>query len=473
MNSSSLRYRLFEWYTTWLVGFMLVTGLILYLGLRQYLVHQLSVTQLQRAERVDAVIKTWRESKDGKSLAEEIAMRFSPEARGWFLRVLSGDGTVLYQSGMPTDQRFDPAAVSVGGPTGRIQRENLPNGVTLILGTHQIKGGLRVEAGEALEPALEELRHLMTWLMCVAVAFTLIALMGAWRLVNRALRPVQEIAATAERISSQNLSERLPVPPQNDEITHLSLALNQMIERLEEAFLINRRFLGDASHELRTPLTILRGELETAVRNPKLDQPMAETLGNLLEEVERLVHLVESLLTLSRLDAGHAREDVARINFAALTASTADQMSLLADDKQVFVTCETKHPVWVEGDRSRLKQIVVNLLDNAIKYTPPGGKVTASVGFAEGQALLEVRDTGSGIPEEALPQIFERFFRVDKSRSRDLGGAGIGLSIVQAICQAHHGRAEVQSVVGRGSCFRIFLPAISPGPELHTIPHGS
>jgi heavy metal sensor kinase len=274
---------------------------------------------------------------------------------------------------------------------------------------------------------------------------------------------VDQIARKAELISQHNLSGRLPVSRTGDELERLSLSLNHMISRLEDAVQNSKRFLADASHELRTPLTVLRGELENVAQNGRLDHSMRETLGSMLEEVERLAKIVEGLFALSRLDAGEAQAEWVPFDLAELAATTADQMSLLAEDKGISVSCEAKQGITVEGDRARLKQVVVNLLDNAIKYTPNGGAIHLGVTRKNGHAVLDVTDNGIGIPAEALPHVFERFFRVDKARSRDEGGAGLGLSIVKSICTAHGAAVEVESTPGRGSHFRIKLPLAESG----------
>jgi heavy metal sensor kinase len=287
---------------------------------------------------------------------------------------------------------------------------------------------------------------------------TLVAVGSGYFLVKRALRPVDQIVASAEQISSHNLSERLPAAQTGDELERLSVALNRMIERLDHAFQYSRRFVADASHELRTPMTVLQGELESLVQEPRLDAEWRERLGSVLEEIERLVNIVEGLFAISRLDAGEAQVEWVKFDLAQLAASTVDQMSLLGEDKQIQLSCNGSKGVWVEGDRSRMKQVVVNLLDNAIKYTSEGGAVTLRVTAQNGQAVLEVADNGIGIPTEALPRVFERFYRVDKARSRKQGGAGLGLSIVKSICTAHHGRVEAFSTPGKGSTFRVELP---------------
>jgi heavy metal sensor kinase len=298
-------------------------------------------------------------------------------------------------------------------------------------------------------------------LLAIAIGLPLVvavAIAGGYLLMRRALRPVDEITQSAERITSRNLSERLPAPKTGDEIERLSVGLNRMIERLGESFQHIHRFSADASHELRTPLTILRGELEAAVQQPQITPELRETLGSALEETERLSRIVESLMAIARLDAGEARVERAHFDLGELTNITTDQMRLLAEDKNIALRCEAKQHVRVEGDRSRLKQVIVNLVDNAIKYTPAGGHVGVKVYTSNGFGVLEVNDNGMGIPAEALPHIFERFYRVDKARSRQMGGAGLGLSIIKAIVTAHGGQVKVESVEGKGSRFLVELP---------------
>jgi signal transduction histidine kinase len=228
--------------------------------------------------------------------------------------------------------------------------------------------------------------------------------------------------------------------------------------RLSEALEQNRRFVADASHELRTPLAALRGELESGVEQARALPELNDRAGSALEEVERLTKIVDALFAISRLDAGESQQEWARFDLAALAASTTEQMSLLAVDKGISVGCDVEGKVSVEGDRFRIKQVVVNLLDNAIKYTSPEGTVSLNIHARDGKAVIEVVDTGIGIPAGALPHIFERFFRVDKARSREAGGAGLGLAIVKSICTAHGGQVFVESAEGRGSRFTVELP---------------
>jgi heavy metal sensor kinase len=309
-----------------------------------------------------------------------------------------------------------------------------------------------------MEPIQKTLKRLVILLLSGVPLVALVAVAGGYYLVGRALAPVVEIARSAEQITQHNLEDRLPITQTGDELEQLSLALNRMIARLSQAFEQNRRFLADASHELRTPLAALRAEMESLVEQTRGLPELRERAGSGLEEVDRLAKIVDALFAISRLDAGEARQEWAKFDLSALGASTADQMSLLAEDKGVSVACNVQKNVSVRGDRARIKQVVVNLLDNAIKYTPPGGLIHLDVHARADKAVLEVADTGIGIPAADLSHIFERFFRVDKARSRDVGGAGLGLAIVKSICTAHGGAVMVDSVEGQGSCFKVELP---------------
>ena len=227
-----------------------------------------------------------------------------------------------------------------------------------------------------------------------------------------------QIARSAEQITLHNLNERLPLTNTGDELEHLSLALNRMIARLSEAFEQNRRFLADASHELRTPLTALRGEMESVVEQARACRSCATGSGSALEEVDRLAKIVEALFAISRLDAGEAQQEWARFDLARLAAGTAEQMSLLAEDKGIVSACDVQGDVSVEGDRARIKQVVVNLLDNAIKYTPPGGSIHLDVLARDRQSRPRSGRHWHRHPRRALCRIFSSGFSAWTRRAR-------------------------------------------------------
>jgi len=371
---------------------------------------------------------------------------------------------VLYASGRTAS--FDPSGLRpLAANAVRddfVEKELLDDGNHLMVTVKvfQASEGHRflIESGGPMAPIETILSHWLFALLLGVPLLDLVAVGGGFILVSRALAPVVQIARSAEQITLHNLNERLPLSNTGDELEHLSLALNRMIARLSEALEQNRRFLADASHELRTPLAALRGELESVVEQARALPELSDRAGSALEEVDRLAKIVDALFAISRLDAGEAQQERARFDLAPLAASTTEQMSLLAEDKGVSMACNVQGNVSVEGDRARIKQVVVNLLDNAIKYTPSGGSINLNIHASHSKALIEVADTGIGIPAAALPHIFERFFRVDQARSRDAGGAGLGLAIVKSICMAHGGRVEVESAEGRGSRFTVELP---------------
>jgi heavy metal sensor kinase len=469
MSTRSIRFRLVAWYAGLLTGVFLLLGTLMYFNLKHYLENDLSETQARRSRQIADTLLA-RVSQTGEAhVASEVKDLYEPEINDRFIRITRSDGSLVYVSGAPKDQSFDPTILPVLESTPQkdlSQKVRLSGNKTLLVAAlnYRTPDGVHyvVEVGAPLDPVETMLDRLFLQLALGLPIAVLVAIGGGYLLVGRALAPVDQIAGKASQITQHNLSERLPAARTADELERLSLSLNHMIGRLEDAFLNEKRFIADASHELRTPLTIMRAELESMVSDGQLTTNLRETLGSVLEEVGRLTEIVEGLSAISRLDAGEAQTEWIQFDLSELAATTADQMSLLAEDKGIAVRCDAKRPVMVSGDRARLKQVVVNLLDNAIKYNRENGAVHLRVASANGHALLEVSDNGFGIPADALPHVFDRFFRVDKARTRDPGGAGLGLSIVKSICTAH--RATVEAFSTRdGSLFRVTLPAAQAG----------
>lgn len=462
MNTRSLSFRLVTWYAGVLTLVFVVLGSLTLIFLRHYLESAVLDTQARRARQIaDTLIASVDRTGD-EVMTRQVEELYSPVLNDRFIRITREGGGDLYVSGPPHDGTFVPADVPPLGAVafdreGVFERKvDLASGsllISAVAGRHYV-----VEVGVSTARTEETLRQVLLLLAVGLPVGVLIAVSGGFVLVRRALNPVNQIARKAEDISQHNLSERLPVVRSGDELEHLSISLNNMIARLEDAIQTSKQFVADASHELRTPLTVLRGELESLAQNAQLKAHTRESLGSLLEEVDRLAEVVESLLALSKLDAGEAIAERVRFNLGDLVTTTAEQMALLAEDKQIRVECDAAPNVFIEGDRSRMKQIVVNLLDNSIKYTPNGGNVLLRIAREGDTAVLEVIDNGIGIPTEALPHMFKRFFRVDDSRSRDQGGAGLGLSIVKSICEAQGAEVDVMSRPGGGSCFRVRQP---------------
>jgi heavy metal sensor kinase len=468
MNTRSLRFRLIIWYAGLLTGVFLICGATMCQALRHYLKQSLAESLQRRTQQIAASLLAGVEKTGEPFVADEIKARYAPENYDRFVRLSRRDGAVIYASGRAAT--FDPAGLPPAAAKDSPRIALLPDGNRLLIVAEEYRtpSGREyvIESGGPMQPIDTVLSHLFFLLLLGVPVVVLVAVGGGYILVGQALAPVVQIARSAEQITLHNLDGPLPLTPTGDELEQLSLALNRMISRLREAFEQNRRFLADASHELRTPLTALRGELESAVEQARPLPDLRDKVGSALEEVDRLAKIVQTLFAIARLDAGEAQQEWRRFDLGRLAAGTADQMSLLAEDKGVSVNCNVEQEAGVEGDCARIKQVVVNLLDNAIKYTPPGGSIHLNVRARGNKAILEVVDTGIGIPAGALPHIFERFFRVDKARSREIGGAGLGLAIVKSICTAHGGQVEVESAEGRGSRFTVTLPLARPGQRL-------
>lgn len=319
-----------------------------------------------------------------------------------------------------------------------------------------------VAAGRALRETsrtLNSLRALLAGGLLAAVAG---ALAGGWALAGAALRPVDRLTRTARSISAGALTQRIRLRGPDDELHRLAAAFDEMLDRLEQAFERERRFTADVAHELRTPLTALRGELEVALRRPRTTQEYRATLHSLTEEVDRLTGLVTDLLLLARADAGTEPLRPAPVDVDQLIRSVADRFTASALEQGVTLRLTGPAGVWGTVDADRLRQALANLLDNALKHTPRGGLVEVTWAVDRG-LTIEVADTGEGIDPQHLPHIFERFYKVEGHRSRDQGGAGLGLSITKWVVEAHGGRITVASQPGAGTRVTVWIPS-GPAP---------
>jgi heavy metal sensor kinase len=270
------------------------------------------------------------------------------------------------------------------------------------------------------------------------------------------------MADHARRITAEQLHERLSLEKSSTEVDQVRDAFNDTLARLEYSFDQLRRFTADASHELRTPLTALRSVGEVGLRRAKTSEDYREVIGTMLEEVDRLSRLSDVLLMLARADAGEAQLHREPVDLSTLACEVADQLSVLAEERGQALAAHHEGPVLVEGDRLALRQALLNLVDNAIKYSPEGTRVGVVAGKRRNRAFVEVRDEGPGIAPEHRERIFERFYRVEGSRSREMGGSGLGLSLVKWAAEAHAGRVELETEEGEGSTFRLVLPITQP-----------
>lgn len=370
-----------------------------------------------------------------------------------YAAVWNGDGTLAYKSG------------AFPGEAGRPQRSAAD--ATLYFRT---RGGSReafqyMEFGEALlvgRSMAEEnraLRHLAWWLAMAGGSVLALGLGGGWWLAGRALRPLDEMSEAASRISAGTLSERIDSAGAGRELSQLADVLNTAFARLEAAFARQRQFTADASHELRTPLAVIVSEAQATLARDREAGEYKESLGVCLDAAQQMRRLADSLLDLTRLDGGQETMEKEPVRLEELADGLLHMVQPLAEKRGLSVSSELK-PAVVCGDPARLSQVVLNLLTNAIHYNREGGSLALKTGVAGGEAWLSVRDTGIGIAPEALPRVFDRFYRADVSRGTSEGRTGLGLAIAQAIARAHSGRLEVVSTFGEGSCFTLRLPAV-------------
>jgi heavy metal sensor kinase len=319
---------------------------------------------------------------------------------------------------------------------------------------------IALQSLHAHQEMLEDIRA--TFALTIPIAL-LLASAGGYFLARKSLAPVVAMSSQAGRIGAANLHERLAVQNEKDELGHLAQSFNSLLDRLSESFERQRRFMADASHELRTPVAILRGEAEVALsQQARSQEEYRESLGVLHHEAERLTHIVEDLFTLTRADAGQYPLQPRDFYLEELVGECVHSARTLALAKKISLNFGEASESPLRADESLLRRMILNLLDNAIKYTPEGGHVTVTCHRVGDEYVLSITDTGGGIPADLQPRIFERFFRADKARSRaetDGGGAGLGLSISRWIAEAHHGRLELTRSDAGGSTFTAYLPA--------------
>jgi len=456
-----VRTRLTLWYVAILAAVLLIYGgstcAIVLLQLRTQ-VDQLAVEDL---ETVEGFLNF---GADGKlHLREDYHDHpYSPDMQERFLEVRAEDGSILYRNerlgdrtlGGPVDPHegvdsYSPRSIYLAG--------GLP--VRLISKRHMIDGHpTLIRLGFSEEPMWQRFWQLVIGLLVGLPLALGLAGAGGYFLARRALRPVESMALRAREISAEHLGARLPVENPADELGLLALTFNETLARLERSFEQLKRFTSDASHELRTPLTAIRSVGEVGLQQDGDRNHYREVIGSMLEEAGQLGRLVESLLTISRADSGQIRLEQTSIGLLPLVRETSLLLDVLADEKDLTVSLEGDASIQVHADRVILRQVVINLLDNAIKYSPRGGNISVRVTRnVAGAARVEIEDSGPGIPPEHRDKVFDRFYRIDHGRSREAGGAGLGLSIAKWGAEAHGGAVELESST-RGCIFRLLLP---------------
>ena len=454
----SLRLR-FTWlYSTIMGGILLIFGAVVY-----FLVNIILLNQVD--SMLAGVVRDITQVTKVNSVGELSLISLPPldMTSNAYVQVWGPDGRLIATSpsiGTLT-KPLDPNGLQAGES---IYQDSYLDGahlrvlsVPLVLGERTI-GTLQVGASLSVVDATRT--NMLSTMAVIAVFAVLIAALGSWVVLGRALSPLEAITETVDQINrADDLSRRIPHDVQNeDEIGDLVVSFNQTLERLESLFTSQQRFLADVSHELRTPLTVIKGNVDLMRRMKQADE---ESLGSSDQEAGRLTRLVGGLLMLAQAESGKLTLNLKPVELDLLLTEVFTEMCVLAGSK-VRVHLNEIDQVMVNGDRDRLKQVFLNLISNAIQYTPQGGDVFLSMAKIGEQARIIIRDTGPGIPAEDLPHIFDRFYRAEKSRTRSsTSGFGLGLSITQWIVEHHGGQIKVESKEGKGTTFVIWLTVIA------------
>lgn len=466
MNFQSLRFRLTLWYVAILGIILCCFSGFLYLTLSRSL-HQYMDAKIKGIADFVVASYTRPYSKYRLNLDRIMEEATGMRPTGKFIQILDKTGRIGLKSGSLGRFQLPVSIQSLKNASkGRVTFEtNRSIGTSPIrIVTVPIVEGRRitniVQVASSLED-MEEALHTLLLILSITIPSALaVASLGGNFLANRALRPVDEVTNTARAITSYNLNKRIRIKKVKDEIGRLAETFNEMISRLDQSFKKIRRFSADVSHELKTPLTVLRGEIEVALRRGRRGDEYRAILRSNLEEINNMTKIVDDLLLLSRADTGGVPLTKTPVDLSEFLSEIQVQSQVLTTSKSIDVYFHNNQEVRVLADPLRLKSMMLNLIENGVKYSPVGSRIDITLEKEDGLAVITVRDQGIGIPQEALPHIFDRFFRVDKARSRKEGGSGLGLSICKWIAEAHDGDISARSQMGKGSAFMVRIPTM-------------
>ncbi len=441
MRNWSIGARLTLWYSAVLLAGLALFGVSIWVVVNHRLMATIDESLLAQAKGVATVLGTEYEPSRPEHLKEELSEYVEATPEGRWIEVRDPGGEIVIGNGFP----------AAGGPYRRYTTDVVVQGQRY-----------RISVAAPLEGMQLTLRRLGEVLLWATPGVLLMASLGGYWISRRALAPVDAITRAAQSIGIENLSQRLVVPAAGDELQRLSETWNAMLERLEAAVKRLSQFTADASHELRTPIALIRATAEVTLRRERSTETYRDALRHIIDETDRTTRLIEDLLLLARADAGLPALPLDRMELTPLVRDVCEQGQVLAEERGLAISAEApEQPVFVEANHPALRRLLLLLGDNALKYTPAGGRIIVSVAHDSSGPTVTVRDTGIGIPDTALPHVFERFYRVDESRNREAGGAGLGLSIAHWIAQRHHASLEAESVEGCGSAFRVRFPEIN------------
>jgi len=463
MKKVSIGVRLTLWYLAIFAVAQLVFGVGMWVILRQHLYDLVDDGLVGQVEDLKNFMEAQKKDASITKLQEEVNEAYVLEHSGDYLEVYADDGSaLLYRS---TFLQNHPVTLAPGGTDRKISRNLRIEGRPFRFRVQRLEANQHVYTvtmGVPTDDVVETLTLFRSYLLLFAPGLFLVAALGGYWLSRRALSPVDALVRTARDIGGANLSSRVQKLDTGDELQRLSDTLNEMLDRIETAFLRVTQFTADASHELRTPVSLIRTEAELALRRSRGEAEYKEALRHILLEAERTTALIEQLLALARADSGREALHMQPVNLTRTFDGVLEGWRQVAAIRNLqFSASIAAQDSFVMGDQAALRRLADILLDNAFKYTPSPGSVHLCFEQESGSAVLKVQDSGPGIAEEDQGKIFERFYRVDKARSREQGGAGLGLAIAQWIVTQHRGAIGVESRVGDGSTFRVELPMIA------------
>lgn len=464
MSFHSIRFRLTFWYAVTLAVVLTASGLFWHYFLSSNLIEHVDTRLLGVARELRENQLNTNPNSLSHNQCEEMERYYRLHNWPGFIQIQNELGTITcfspnLKGRLPLSKDALQRATR-GIPT--YETTKTQNDISIRLLTFPLRedGKLTqlIQAAEDLQPMMQTLDDFHLFLLTFSPMALIVVSIGGWFMAHRALSPVTQIIRSAQSIGANNLSQRLPVKKNGDEISQLAETFNAMLARLEEEFRRTKQFSADASHELRTPLTILRGETEVALRWAKTTDEFREMLTSNMEEIDRMGRMIEDLLTLAKSDAGDMILATKEFSLTDMLGRLFLGGKTLAEPKGIDLGITAGGEIMIVGDELRLRQLFLNLISNAIKYSPAGSSVRIDMGEENGMVRVAISDTGIGIPEEHLPCIFDRFYRIDKARNREDGGTGLGLAIVKSIVEAHGGTINVSSELGKGSTFTVHLP---------------
>ncbi len=489
----SIRLRFFFWYTLILAVTFSVFGLALYFNVSATLKDQMDDLLLAKAEGIARSINTYWETEKMDALKHgakksvfskinnanflKIAKRWveersnDPDLMNIIVQIYKPDGELIaFSQNAHAHLRISKNSLH-GLATNRVTYEDrhLTVGEEKPLDLRILQMPVFEEgkmayivqvAGplDSIRETMKGLRFILFLLLPITVVLT--SILAGEFLASITLKPLKSMIETAHQITAENLSLRIAPPETQDEIRELAETFNEMLEKIQQVFISQKQFIQDISHELRTPLTIMRGELEVALKRPRSIEEYSAILESSLEESAKISRLLENLLALARLESSSASLSKVSVDISSIMRDILSDMEVLANKKKIQTGFTGQDKITLFLDIDKIMQAFVNLLDNAIKYTPENGKISVEVLHQKDHVIVTIADTGIGIPEQDLPHIFDRFYQVDKSRSSE--GFGLGLSITRLIIEAHGGSISVESTQGRGTAFLISLPMKNP-----------